>query len=139
MGARDEHRRWAEEHAKLAEQLSDGDDPSKRWAVVLAYYSVLHTVSAIADEVLSEHPEDHPEIIKLPRRMKLPDYQGLERRIQESYNYANRARYLRGSGAKADTWFLPIAHSASMLVDMALTMMRDLNVDLAKAVGWDGS
>jgi hypothetical protein len=137
VGAKEDHLLWASEHAALAERLSDGDEASKRWAVVLAYYSVLHTVSAIADERLGEHPEDHYGTSQVPTRADLPEPRSLEARIKESYAYANRGRYLRGSNSKAATWFTPSSRTPTEIVRMALELMTSLNEDLARAVGWD--
>lgn len=94
MAGRKDHLEWAEAHAGLAERLwEEGEKTERRWAAVVADYSLLHTVHAIAAELFNEHPEDHPQRWKLPRRIE-PDRSTLAAQLQESFHLSRNARYM---------------------------------------------
>ena len=61
MAGRKDHLEWAEAHAGLAERLwEEGEKTERRWAAVVAYYSLLHTVHAIAAKLFNEQVTRFP-------------------------------------------------------------------------------
>lgn len=132
MANRGEHLIWADENFALAENLQESGDPTmKRWAVVAAYYSLLHVAHAIAAEKWGEHPADHGAVHDIPKRVD-PTRVLLSAQLKESYMLSTAARYLDDPRTLADRWYEPYASTAAELVDAAITLMRTLKPELER-------
>lgn len=130
MGSPADHRAWSVQNADLARRLAtESDAASQRWAVVAAYYAVMHALQAVAAEN-GEQRAGHPEVIEIPVDFDLSNSKSMERKTRELHNLCNKARYLRGSNSSADNWFAVYTPSADLLVEMALGMMESVLADL---------
>lgn len=95
----------------------------------------LHTVHAIAAERFGEHPEHHKQVFQFPTRID-PNRIDLQARLQQSLVLSQNARYLDGGGSSAARWFEPYHVSSDDAVDEGMTIMRTLNPELRRLVGW---
>lgn len=130
MATPHDHRIWSAANADFARRLAgDEDSAARRWSVVVAYYAVMHALQAIAAES-GQQRLHHDEVIEIPADFELPGHESLEMRTRELYNYCNKARYLRGSNAEADSWFLPYAQNATDLTSRAIDLMESVLGDL---------